>query len=233
MPDDTQPVEVYNPQGKFGVIPAAQVEKAKSAGYKLKSDFVEVVHPKTGQTGIIPKGQWGDDKKPGIAQVQGYVMSPREQQRSKIKAAGSAEPKAASPLEQAIDSPRGKEIRQGEVEAGKFGAEALMGKELLRAGKAFVKPSVTMVPETSKLLDAEGKPIVRYVEQAGKSAAQKAGQAVIKGVKSVPAWLKANPIKALAIEGIAHELGVDPIQLAHKVLKYGSGVLTGGTTHVP
>lgn len=89
MPD-AQPIEVYNPQGKLGTIPPAQVDQAKAAGYKLKSDYVEVVHPKTGQTGIVPKDQWGDDKKPGAAQTQGYVMSPREQQRIKKQAAPDA-----------------------------------------------------------------------------------------------------------------------------------------------
>ena len=39
-------------------------------------------------------------------------------------------------------------------------------------------------------------------------------------------WLKVvNPVKAVAIEGIAHELGVDPIQLARKIIKYGSGLV--------
>jgi hypothetical protein len=85
MPD--APVEVYNPQGKLGTIPSGQLDQAKTAGYKAKSDYVEVVHPKTGQTGIIPKDQWGDDKKPGKAQTQGYIMSPREQQRIKAKTA--------------------------------------------------------------------------------------------------------------------------------------------------
>src|SRR6266436_169283 len=89
MPD-TQQVEVYNPQGKFGVIPVGQLEQAKAAGYKPKSDFMEAVHPKTGQTGIIPKEQWD------AAQKQGYVLSPREQQRAKAK--------AAVPIQKAQDS---------------------------------------------------------------------------------------------------------------------------------
>ena len=92
MPDASQ-VEVYNPQGKLGTIPSAQLDAAKAAGYKAKADYVEVVHPKTGQTGIVPKDQWGDDKKPGAAQTQGYVMSPREQQRAaKSKAASGMKP---------------------------------------------------------------------------------------------------------------------------------------------
>lgn len=144
-----------------------------------------------------------------------------------------AQPKGQAGLEDFIKSPQFKEIQQGSVDAAKFGGEMLAGGELLRVGKAFMKPAVSMIPETSKILDAEGRPIVRYVEEAGKSAAQKASQAVIKGVKAIPAWMKANPVKAIAIEGIAHEIGVDPIQLAHKILKYGSGVLGAGVTHVP
>ena len=84
---DAQSVEVYNSQGKLGTIPSAQLDAAKATGYKPKADYVEVVHPKTGQTGIVPKDQWGDEKKPGIAQTQGYVMSPRERLRIKKQTA--------------------------------------------------------------------------------------------------------------------------------------------------
>jgi len=96
MADQNQ-VEVYNPQGKLGTIPSTQLDAAKAAGYKAKADYVEVVHPKTGQTGIIPKEQWGDEKKPGAAQTAGYVMSPREQQRmAKSKAASGMKPSYAA-----------------------------------------------------------------------------------------------------------------------------------------
>jgi hypothetical protein len=94
---DQNQVEVYNPQGKLGMVPSSQLDAAKSQGYKAKSDYVEVVHPKTGKTGIIPKDQWGDDKKPGAAQTQGFVMSPREQQRAaKSKAAAGMKPSYAA-----------------------------------------------------------------------------------------------------------------------------------------
>lgn len=89
MADGSQ-VEVYNPQGTFGTIPSAQLEQAKAAGYKPKADYVEAVHPKTGQTGIIPKAQWDS------AQKQGYTMSARDQQRAKAK--------AAAPIQNAQDS---------------------------------------------------------------------------------------------------------------------------------
>jgi hypothetical protein len=88
---DGQQVEVYNPQGKLGTIPSAQLDKAKAAGYKPKADFVEAVHPKTGQTGIIPKMQWD------AAQKQGYILSARDQQREKrSKAAEGMKPSYAA-----------------------------------------------------------------------------------------------------------------------------------------
>ena len=89
---ETQQVEVYNPQGKLGTIPSAQLKQAKAAGYKSKSDFMEAVHPKTGQTGIIPKEQWD------AAQKQGYVLSPREQQRAKAKAGAVIKPDEGNSL---------------------------------------------------------------------------------------------------------------------------------------
>ena len=82
-------------------------------------------------------------------------------------------------------------------------------------------PTKTMVPELSNLLGPTGKPFFKMVEQEGPSAAQKTAQAVVKSIKAVPAWMKANPVKAIGVEAVAHELGVDPIQLAHKLLKYG------------
>ena len=144
-----------------------------------------------------------------------------------------AQPQGQAGLNEFLDSPRGQEMRKSNVDAGQFGAEMLLGGEALKAGRALFKPTTSMVSETSKLLDAEGKPIVRMIEKEGASAAQKAGQAVVKGIKSVPAWMKANPYKALAVEAVAREMGVDPVQLAHKMLKYGSGLLGEGTTHVP
>lgn len=91
-------------------------------------------------------------------------------------------------------------------------------------GKLF-KPTTTTVPELSKLVGPTGKPLYRMVEQEGPSVAKKASQAALKSVKAVPTWMKENPVKAVLIEAAAHELGVDPIQLAHKLLKFGPSIL--------
>jgi hypothetical protein len=192
----------------------ANVENRKLVGsvlekypvYKsqLKTDAIESL--------AVPKGQ---EAVRGAAQVTGM--------------------RAAKPMSVAemADTPFVKDMLAKNVGAGEFGAGMLAGGPVLSAiGRAF-KPTVSMIPEASKLLDAAGKPIVNMVEKEGPSAARAAGQAVVKTIKQVPAWMKAHPYKALAIEGMAHELGVDPIQLAHKILKYSSGILGGGTTHVP
>ena len=47
---------------------------------------------------------------------------------------------------------------------------------------------------------------------------------VIEAANAVSTWAKANPVKALAIEGLARELGIDPFQLTHKIVKYGKSL---------
>jgi hypothetical protein len=47
---------------------------------------------------------------------------------------------------------------------------------------------------------------------------------VVDKAKAVVEWAKTNPIKATAIETIAHEMGVDPFQLMHNAVKYGKNL---------
>lgn len=221
MPD-TQPIEVYNPQGKLGTIPPAQAEQAKSAGYKLKSEYVEVVHPKTGQTGIIPKDQWGDDKKPGAAQTQGYVMSPREQQRVKAK--------TAAPIQQAktnydalalANSPTGADphnpgnpnlgavpgSERASVNARALATQAsVLGTQGVGAlaGKALA-PTITSETVSTGILGPSGEEIMRQGLKYGPSAVAKAvshpvAQQILKwvghGIAAGAAW---KAIDALGI----------------------------------
>ena len=39
--------------------------------------------------------------------------------------------------------------------------------------------------------------------------------------RNVVSWATKNPLKATMLESLAREVGVDPIQLAHKAIKYG------------
>jgi hypothetical protein len=192
MPDATQ-VEVYNPQGKFGTIPSTQLEQAKVAGYKPKSDYVEVVHPKTGQTGIVPKDQWGDDKKPGVAQTQGYVMSPREQQRAKTKTAESKmqpsyaemalahSPTGADPQNPANPnlSALPPEMRQTVSSSlAKTQASILAGQGIGSAAQAGISkllaPSVTSEVVRTGILGPGGEEIMREGLKYGPSTVSKA-----------------------------------------------------------
>lgn len=125
-------------------------------------------------------------------------------------------------LEQYLNSPEAQKIK-GDMENTAMGSAGLGG--MVRGAQALFKPTTSMVPEISKLLGPTGKPLIKMVEQEGPSAAQKAAQTVMKSIKSVPTWMKANPVKAAGVELAAHELGVDPIQLAHKLLKYGGGLV--------
>ena len=169
-----QQVEVYNPQGVLGTIPESQLAKAKDAGYKPKSDFVEVVHPTTGQRGIVPKDQWGTKEKPGIAQTAGYVISPREQQREQAKAAKPiTAPPPMTELQKGMAGPEMRKMEAANIEAGKFGAEMLAGGELFRALKAFTAPTRTTTQVASKILGPSGEPIMQEVEKMGESQAKR------------------------------------------------------------
>jgi hypothetical protein len=90
-------------------------------------------------------------------------------------------------------------------------------KDVVGGGlQAIEIPSAFVAPEAGEIA-AEG---------AGKAASltSKAGSKAVDAAKAVETWAKANPLKAVALEGVAHELGIDPIQLTHKVIKYGKGL---------
>jgi len=201
---DAQQVEVYNPQGKLGTIPSGQLDAAKAAGYKPKADYVEVVHPKTGQTGIVPKDQWGDDKKPGAAQTQGYVMSPREQQRAaKSKASAGMKPSyaamgitnaptgadphnPANPNVNAIvpgaslAKPENMEPAREKVSTGLAATQAgVLAGQGMNAGAGAVigkltAPTVSTEMVESGLLGPSGKALFKEVTKYGPSSMQKA-----------------------------------------------------------
>jgi hypothetical protein len=184
MPD-AQQVEVYNPQGKLGTIPSAQLDQAKAAGYKPKADFMEAVHPKTGQTGIIPKEQWD------AAQKQGYVLSPREQQRAKAKAGAVIKPDEGGSLAVAMQGTgapgitvtktedvagvRAANKKLGAVTAATVGGEVLgpvAAKVMGAAGKAFA-PTVTSEAVPTGIFGPTGEEITREAVKYGPSAANK------------------------------------------------------------
>lgn len=227
MPDATQ-VEVYNPQGKLGMIPAEQLDKAKTVGYKQKSDYMEAVHPKTGQTGIIPKDQWS------AAEKQGYVLSPRDQQRAKAKAPTMQQADTPSARLQNMFSgkPLPKTPGSDEEAVREGSGPALEGLSTIGLAGLFSPTTITKAgPAVPAGRDAAGRflPwVASEVSAKGPSMARQGVSGVVAGAKSVAEWLKANPVKAMAVETLAHELGIDPIQLAHKVLKFG-----GKTTPVP
>jgi hypothetical protein len=191
---DPQQVEVYNPQGKLGVIPSAQLEKAKAAGFKTTTDYVEVVHPKTGQTGIVPKDQWGDEKKPGLAQTQGFVMSSREQQRAQRQALKDAPMKPSYATMALSNAPTGAdphnpsnpnlsalppEMRQQVSSSlAKTQAGALVGEGLGSAAYAgaskLLAPTVTKEIVKMGILGPGGKELMRESVKYGPSAMSKA-----------------------------------------------------------
>lgn len=183
MPDGSQ-VEVYNPQGKLGTVPSAQLEKAKSAGFKSKDEFVEAVHPKTGQTGIIPKAQWD------AAQKQGYVMSPREQLRTKAKAGATIKPQADSlavamqgtgapgitvTKPEDVAAVRDANKKLGAATAATVGGEIMgpvVSKVLGAAGEAFA-PTATKEVVATGIFGPTGDEITREAVKYGPSAASK------------------------------------------------------------
>jgi hypothetical protein len=96
----------------------------------------------------------------------------------------------------------------------------------------FVAPATKLAEagSTAEITkDALGNTVIKsvpnMVETTGKSMAQ---QGIAKGIeiaKQVEVWVAKNPAKAYMLEKVANELGIDPFQLAHKVVKYGKDIL--------
>jgi hypothetical protein len=61
----------------------------------------------------------------------------------------------------------------------------------------------------------------------GATAAPEVVSSAVDKAKAVVKWASSNPIKAAAMESIAHEMGVDPIELLHKAVKYGQNLFGG------
>jgi hypothetical protein len=85
-----------------------------------------------------------------------------------------AQPKGAAAMNEFLDAPEGKAMREANVGAAKFGAEALAGQKLYQAIGAAFKPVMTKVPVPTGIFDAGGKEIMREVQQVSKSATEKA-----------------------------------------------------------
>jgi hypothetical protein len=88
--------------------------------------------------------------------------------------------------------------------------------------KAAFKPTVKMVPVVSKLLDAQGNPIVREVEQVGASAAGRAAGLTKEGIKNVLKWMNNHKVESYIMFKTAEQLGLSPHK-ALKVLHVASG----------
>jgi hypothetical protein len=126
-----------------------------------------------------------------------------------------AQPQGQAGLNEFLDSPFGKEMRKANADAAGFGANMLGIGELAGAGKALFKPTVSMVPEVSKLLDASGKPFVNMIEKEGASAAGKAVGLTKQAIGKILTWVNKNPVQSYAIYKGLEELGIAP----HKVVK--------------
>ena len=67
-----------------------------------------------------------------------------------------------------------------------------------------------------QVVDAAGTPI--------KESALELIPSVVDKAKAVVEWAKANPIKAVAIQQIANEMGIHPFDLMHSAIKYGKNL---------
>ena len=88
--------------------------------------------------------------------------------------------------------------------------------------KALFKPTVKMVPVVSKLLDAQGNPIVTEVEQVGASAAGRAAGLTKEGVKNILKWMNNHKVESYLMFKTAEQLGLAPGK-ALKMLHVASG----------
>lgn len=157
--------------------------------------------------------------------------SPESQRPDATKQAQAAMPKMPMSVAEMTDTPYVKDMMKSNVDAAGFGADMLAGGELLKAGKSLFAPTTItkagpLVPGGRDVATGRMLPWIKsQITGEGPSLAKQGVSKVVSGAKDVSTWLKANPVKAVAIEGIAHELGVDPIQLARKIIKYGASAV--------
>jgi len=88
--------------------------------------------------------------------------------------------------------------------------------------KAAFEPTVKMVPVVSKLLDAQGNPIVREVEEVGASAAGRAAGLTKEGIKNILKWMNNHKVESYIMFKTAEQLGLAPAK-AVKMLHAASG----------
>lgn len=150
-PSTTLPM--ISPDGKVGDIPVEQADNAEKAGFKRAVDMVSP----TGQHGAIPV------ENAEAAQANGFRIG---------------RPNVNPPPVDVLDSPKAQEIEQAGVNAGKFGADALMGGTIAKAGIGAAKAGIAALTAPSAgatstvgtgLVDAAGKEITRDVVGAGPS----------------------------------------------------------------
>lgn len=113
------------------------------------------------------------------------------------------------------DTPFVKDMMKSNVAAAGFGADMLGVGALAGAAKGLFKPSVSMIPEASKLLGPDGKPIINMIEKEGLSAAGKAAGLTKDAIGKILTWVNKNPAQSYVIYKGLEELGIAP----HKVAK--------------
>ncbi len=101
------------------------------------------------------------------------------------------------------------------------GTDAVLGK--------LLGPTVKMASKGTGILDEAGNEIMREVETKGPSLAKQGMTKAVEAVKPLTDLAKAHPIistvSASVLEGLAHELGIDPFELAKKAIKFGGYIV--------
>lgn len=112
-------------------------------------------------------------------------------------------------------------LAQGKVASGTKDIASGVG-QAVTIPAAFVAPEESALSKEGLLNDAASA--ASKASDSAIATAKAVGGRAIDAAKNAEKWAKANPLKAIAVEGIAHELGIDPIQLTHKIVKYGKGL---------
>ena len=153
---------------------------------------------------------------PGVKVFESYVHTPKEDARSRTFQ-NMTSAMSGQPMQNPED--------QAEAEKGRKAGTIAGGIQLATgaAGGLFA-PGVQVAQETSSILGPEGEPVVKEVLKKTPSVAAKTASTVVDTAQTIAKWTKENPIKAVAVEALAREMGVDPFQLLGKVIKYGKNL---------
>jgi hypothetical protein len=147
-------------------------------------------------------------------------LSPLEQLEQKAQQVGTPSGQVTNDVGQQVVVPK-----DGESYSDTINRAVALTKQRQQNGtqQQAVDAETSTIPAKA----AETVAAAPLIGAAGTAASALPGELpeIVKAAGSIGKWVKENPVSALALSKVADELGVHPLDLIHKVSKYGKGLV--------